>query len=173
MNPRIETLALTAANTQYSKALSGVRHLRFKLRDATKAYQYSYSSGVVAAPSANVTFNIATPGTVNWTGHGLSVGDQVYFTATGGIPAALTSGVIYYVSATPSADLFSVSATLGGGSITFAGAGTPTNTCTKTNYISMVAGTTFSEPISLDIGRNTVLYFASSTAAQIVEIEVW
>lgn len=44
------TVAMAAANTQYSFTIApGMRNITFQLRDATKAWWYSWTAGVVAA----------------------------------------------------------------------------------------------------------------------------
>jgi len=78
--------------------------------------------------TATVTFTAATPGVVNWTGHTLVANQAISFTnAGGGLPAALTAGVTYYVLS-PVTNAFNVSATPGGSAIAFSTAGTGTQT---------------------------------------------
>lgn len=107
--------------------------IRFKEAiDSCQPYQFKIEWGGDCAPEATVTFDIATPGTVNWVGSNLSAGQPVVFTNEGGaLPAALTAGEVYYVIAAGlTADQFSVSATEGGAGIDFVGAGTGTSTAT-------------------------------------------
>ncbi len=88
-------------------------------------------TGAVNSQTATVTFTAASPGVVNWTAHGFIAGNSVVFTNSGGaLPAALTSGTIYFVKTVTGSGTFTVSATLGGVAINFAGAGTPTSTGT-------------------------------------------
>lgn len=72
--------------------------------------------------STTVTISIATPAVVTWAAHGLTANAPVVFTTTGALPAAITAGTTYYVSATGLlAGSFQISATPGGASISTAG----------------------------------------------------
>lgn len=68
----------------------------------------------------------ATTEDVNVTAHGYAVGDRVVFTTTGALPVAIVAFKPYYVTVS-SANVFEISATPGGASITFATAGTGTH----------------------------------------------
>ena len=75
------------------------------------------------------TMTSGTPGVVNLTAHGFTAYMGVVFGTNGGtIPAALTAGTLYYVTASPTANTFGVSATIGGSAIAFAtsSTGSPT-----------------------------------------------
>jgi hypothetical protein len=79
--------------------------------------------------TATVTFSVASPGVVNWANHGLVADQPVVFTNAGGaLPAAITSGTTYYVKTVLTSGTFTITATVGGRAITFAGAGTGTHT---------------------------------------------
>lgn len=67
-----------------------------------------------AVKSATATVTIASPGVVTYTGHGLSVGDQVSFATTGALPTGLTAATTYFVKAVLDANTFTLSATSGG-----------------------------------------------------------
>ena len=68
------------------------------------------------------TTPIASPGKVNYTGHGFAVGETVSFATGGTLPTGITAGATYYViSAGLTADLFEISATSGGAAINFTG----------------------------------------------------
>jgi len=67
-----------------------------------------------------VTLSVATPGKVNWTGHGLAANDRVLATTTGALLTGLTAGTWYFVR-NPGADDFELSLTSGGASIAFSG----------------------------------------------------
>lgn len=56
-------------------------------------------TGPAWTASATITVTIASPGVVSWTGHGLAIGDVVYFSTTGALPTGITAGTAYYVSA--------------------------------------------------------------------------
>lgn len=96
------------------------------------------------APNSEVTISVAAPGVVTWVGHGLLAGQPVVFSNEGGaLPAGLTAGAVYYVSATGlTADAFSVSATPGGAAIatTVAGSGVDTATAPPAGYTDLFYG---------------------------------
>ena len=63
-------------------------------------YQMSQNTVATVADlpvAGTVTFSVASPGIVSRTAHGFSSGDQVVFTTTGTLPAALTAGTNYFV----------------------------------------------------------------------------
>ena len=67
------------------------------------------------------TVTIATPGVFTVVGHGLIVGDRVSFNTTGALPTGLVAGTVYYVKTAPSADTFTVAASIDGTAITTTG----------------------------------------------------
>lgn len=74
----------------------------------------------------SVTIATGTP-TFNCNCHGFSAGDKVVFTGGATIPCGLTLNAIYYVISTGlTADVFQVSATSGGSSISVSGTATGT-----------------------------------------------
>ena len=80
--------------------------------------------------SNTVTFDFtggAAEDIVLWTGHTLSVGDTVYFTTTGALPAEISASTTYYV-VTDSANYFQISATRGGAILEFTDDGSATTT---------------------------------------------
>lgn len=63
--PHTTTVTLTTANTQYQLAIPAeAQNVRLSLADATKAWRYSATAGVVAAGGSTV----AAGGTVEFTG---------------------------------------------------------------------------------------------------------
>lgn len=93
------------------------------------------SSCPSAATTATVTISQASPGVISWTGHGFTTACPVVFTTTGSLPAAITSGTVYYVvPSTIATNTFSVATTLAnalaGTGINTASASTPTTTGT-------------------------------------------
>jgi len=69
------------------------------------------------------TTPIASPGTVNISGHGFAVGDAVSFTTGGTLPTGITAGARYYVIASGlTSSAFEISTTAGGAAINFTGA---------------------------------------------------
>lgn len=67
-------------------------------------------------------------GIVNWTAHGLVIGDPIRFQEDNEMPPELNSGNNFYVARVLNADQFTVSATLGGAEIVITNEGSPTNT---------------------------------------------
>lgn len=175
MKPRIESLSLVTADTEYSIDLGNVRKFTFKLRNSAISYRYAYKSGVVA-PAASTgtakTFNVANPGTFTWAVHGLSVGQQVTLAAgAGSVPTGTTAAVMYYVATVPSVNTFTISATRGGTPIEF----TNTAACNVIlgEVMTVPAGGIYSDNFASENGSQIKIYFAASTAAQIVDVEAW
>jgi len=95
--------------------------------DNIRASYLLKDASVAGGQSATVTYS--TTNILSCTGHGLVVGDLVYFTTTTTLPAGLTANTAYYVIATNyGVNQFSVSTTYGGAinGITNAGTGTHT-----------------------------------------------
>jgi hypothetical protein len=93
-----------------------------------------------AATSGTCTITIAAPGVITLTAHGYAVNDAVVFSTTGALPTGLTAGTTYYVKTTPTADTFTVAATVGGAAITTSGTQSGVHTVT-------------------DVPANTITYF--------------
>ena len=89
--------------------------------------------------ASTVTLTSANPGVVTWTAHGLPYGSTLTLSTTGALPTALTAGTTYYVVAAPSptADTFSLAATLGGTAINTT-AGTPSGVHTAVADLCVV-----------------------------------
>lgn len=79
---------------------------------------------------ATVTTPVASPGVVNWTGHGLTAGSPVYFSVTGGsLPTGLNITQLFYVISTGlGANSFEVATSPGGSAVNFTGSSTGTQT---------------------------------------------
>lgn len=92
-----------------------------------KPYALRIEWGADCGEESEVTISNAEPAVVSWVGHGLTAGAPVYFSTTGALPTGLTAGTVYYV-VSPTADSFSVAATVGGAAIETTGAGTGTHT---------------------------------------------
>lgn len=118
----------------------------YYLCDGT-AYSRSTDSNLFNSitKSSVVTLNIASPGVVNWTGHGLVNGAQVAFETTGSLPTGIAVGTIYYVT-NASTNSFNVAATPGGAAINFTGSQTGTQTCRYCPYGCGDGVTTFNVP---------------------------
>jgi hypothetical protein len=77
-----------------------------------------------------VTTPVASPGLVNWTAHRRSAGEAVKFTGAA-LPTGLVAGTEYYVIAAGlTANVFEVSATIGGAAVNFTGSSSGAQTCT-------------------------------------------
>lgn len=73
-----------------------------------------------------ITFSPSPTNNINWTSHGLAVGDPVQFYCTGGMPTGITAFTIYFVQSVVSASAFKISTTPGGAAISFTGSGSGT-----------------------------------------------
>lgn len=94
-----------------------------------------YWQGPVFTPvTSTVTTPIASPGKVNWTSHGFSAGQSVFFTVSGGsLPTGLSANTHFYVIAAGlTGSQFEVSATVGGSAVNFTGTTTGTQTGSTT-----------------------------------------
>ena len=81
---------------------------------------YTALSKTAGPTAAGTIIPIASPGVVNWTGHGFQNGAVVWFTTTGALPTGLTASTPYYV-VNKATNTFQVSASYGGGAINFTG----------------------------------------------------
>ena len=77
--------------------------------------------------TATVTLPLASPGFVNWPGHGLKNGDPVLFRTTNTLPTGLLEDTIYYVKSAVAGG-FNVEGSIGGVVINFTGATVGTHT---------------------------------------------
>jgi len=94
--------------------------------------------GMVQYKTATVTTPIASPGLVNWANHALPVGTHVTFTGAG-LPTGITVGTVYYViAAGMTANVFEISATVGGAAINFTGTSSGTQTAIAASLVSGV-----------------------------------
>jgi hypothetical protein len=66
--------------------------------------------------SGTITISIAAPAVVNWSSHGFTNGEAVYFSTTGALPTGLVAGAVYYV-ANATISTFELAPTIGGGSL--------------------------------------------------------
>jgi hypothetical protein len=109
-----------------------------------------YAAPIGAAPTI---ITGAASDTITSPAHGLNVDDPVVFWAGYGValPGSVVEGTVYYVETAPSADTFTISATLGGAvfNITVSGAG----------------GVQLLTPISISTGVTPIL----TTATEILE----
>jgi len=104
------------------------------------------------------TFDAASD-TITSTAHGLAVNETITFAATS---LGVTAGVPYYVKSTPSADTFTISATLGGATLDLTGDGYKTWTV-NVKTIAVLTSENFVSP-AVDQGVNLHLYSADFAA---------
>lgn len=106
------------------------------------AYANSLNQGVSGA----AVMSIASPGVINWTSHGRSVGDWITVGTTGTVPTGSFGGM--YVSNVVDANHFNVSSTPGGASLNFTGSqsgtqyvawGSFTNVYVQIRYVNIAA----------------------------------
>lgn len=95
-----------------------------------------------------ITFSPSPTNNINWTSHGLAVGDPVQFYCTGGMPTGITAFTIYFVQSVVSASAFKIAATPGGAAISFTGSGSGTrygykNPITSYQAFSALSGNPF------------------------------
>lgn len=66
---------------------------------------FTLSAGSVAFLTnvTGITFSPSPTNNINWTSHGLAVGDPVQFYCTGGMPTGITAFTIYFVQSVVSA----------------------------------------------------------------------
>lgn len=85
-----------------------------------------------------VTISQASPAVITKTAHGLNAGDAVRFTTSGTLPAGIDPALTYYVLS-PSANTFTIAATVGGAAVTTTSAGSGTHTLTALYYGGSIA----------------------------------
>lgn len=76
------------------------------------------------------TVTIASPAVFTKTAHGYAVNDPIVLSTTGALPTGLTAGTVYYVLTVPTADTFTVSASVGGAAINTSGSQSGTHSVT-------------------------------------------
>ena len=104
----------------------------------TSAPTVTFPLGV---PTSSVTFTLANPCIVGWTGHNLQVGTPITFTSSEALPFGITAGTTYYViSAGLTANSFEISLTNGG------------------SAVSTIAPTS---TVTIDIATPCVIYWAA------------
>lgn len=132
-----DPFTLTGADS--STQIDGARNILFSWDFGTAASSNSIASFVgTSTTGANfvyyyrapktVTFAITSPGEVTYSAHTMVAGDQLFFTTSGALPAALTANTNYFVKTVISTSKFTISATNGGAAINFADIGTGTQT---------------------------------------------
>lgn len=109
--------------------------------------------------SALVTLGIASPGVVNWTGHGLVLGSKISFETTGSLPTGLSTATNYYVLA-PSTNSFNVGSLFSASNVltglTWASTGGGQITATTTTAHGLIPGSLFVLNGCAPVGYNGV-----------------
>jgi microcystin-dependent protein len=121
--------------------------------------------------AATVTISNASPGVITHNAHGRVAGDKVSFETTGGLPAGLSVGANYFVSATGlTTNTYQISASQGGASVNTSSAGSGTQTERFCPHGCGDGSTTFNVPdkrTSISIGKDS---FGGGSAAGRVTI---
>ncbi len=105
--------------------------------DGSSLLRSSYPdlSSVLIPEIGVVTVTIATPAVVSFVGHGLSIGDKVFFTTTGSLPTGISDNFTYWViSSGFGADSFQISDTQGGSAVNSSGSQSGVHTLFRTYY---------------------------------------
>lgn len=109
-----------------------------------------------------ITFSPSPTNNINWTSHGLAVGDPVQFYCTGGMPTGITAFTIYFVQSVVSASAFKIAATPGGAAISFTGSGSGTRYGYKNPITSYQAfGALSGNPFASMLPRAATITIAS------------
>jgi hypothetical protein len=119
--------------------------------------------GVGTLGTATATVTYSTTNILSLTGHGLNVGDPVYFTTSGTLPTGLTASTLYYVISTNlGANQFSVSTTYNGSILSITAAGTGTHTV---HSASCYAAATLAIDDDTKTNTNHDLYLVNATTS--------
>lgn len=109
-----------------------------------------------------ITFSPSPTNNINWTSHGLAVGDPVQFYCTGGMPTGITAFTIYFVQSVVSSSAFKIAATPGGAAISFTGSGSGTRYGYKNPITSYLAfGALSGNPFASMLPRAATITIAS------------
>ncbi len=109
-----------------------------------------------------ITFSPSPTNNINWTSHGLAVGDPVQFYCTGGMPTGITAFTIYFVQSVVSSSAFKIAATPGGAAISFTGSGSGTRYGYKNPITSYQAyGALSGNPFASMLPRAATITIAS------------
>lgn len=109
-----------------------------------------------------ITFSASPTNNINWTSHGLAVGDPVQFYCTSGMPSGITAFTVYFVQSVVSASAFKIAATPGGAAISFTGSGSGTRYGYKNPITSYQAfGALSGNPFASMLPRAATITIAS------------
>lgn len=87
---------------------------------------------------SEVTFDMTSPGYVNWPNHGLYLNAGVIFRSTATLPTGITAGTVYYVISTTK-DSFTISTTQNGAAINFTRYNFGVHTCHRVMTTTIAA----------------------------------
>lgn len=109
-------------------ALDGYNGAPAPVRLVINGTAYTLSAGSISWGTilSGITFSPSPTNSINWTAHGLAVGDPVQFYCTGGMPSGIAANTVYYVQSVVSSNAIKVTATPGGGVLSFTGNGSGT-----------------------------------------------
>jgi len=126
--------------------------------------QFTLGTGSVSwlTNVTGITFSPSPTNNINWTSHGLAVGDPVQFYCTGGMPTGITAFTIYFVQSVVSSSAFKIAATPGGAAISFTGSGSGTRYGYKNPITSYQAyGALSGNPFASMLPRAATITIAS------------
>jgi hypothetical protein len=125
---------------------------------------FNLSAGSIAWATfvTGITFSPSPTNNINWTSHGLAVGDPVQFYCSGGMPTGITAFTMYFVQSVVSSSAFKIAATPGGAAISFTGSGSGTRYGYKDPITAFEAyGALSGNPFASLLPRSAVITAAS------------
>jgi len=136
------------------------------LRLRINGTQFTLGAGLIAwlTNVTGITFSPSPTNNINWTSHGLAVGDPIQFYCTGGMPTGITAFTTYFVQSVVSSSAFKIAATPGGAAISFTGTGSGTRYGYKNPITSYQAfGALSGNPFASMLPRTATISIASPT----------
>ena len=125
---------------------------------------FNLSAGSIAWATfvTGISFSPSPTNNINWTSHGLAVGDPVQFYCSGGMPTGITAFTMYFVQSVVSSSAFKIAATPGGAAIIFTGSGSGTRYGYKDPITAFEAyGALSGNPFASLLPRSAVITVAS------------
>lgn len=133
-----------------------------RLRINGTVFTLSAGSIAWATSVSGITFSPSPTNNINWTSHGLAVGDPVQFYCTGGMPSGITAFTIYFVQAVVSANAIKIAVTQGGAALSFTGTGSGTRYGYKSPITAYQAsGALAGNPFASMLPRTATITIAS------------
>jgi hypothetical protein len=115
-SPSVYSAALPAANRGFFRARNSDGSVTIFAATSTRLWKLNNTDFTwmpVSKASALTSISNASPAVFTLTAHGLSIGDAIVLSTTGGLPSGLVVGTIYYVATTSfGANSFKVADTL-------------------------------------------------------------